>query len=310
MRPDRPQRPERETVVVSTKDDASVVEVRFWGARGSIASPGPATAGYGGNTSCLEVRAGGRTLIFDAGTGIRPLGERLAASTEPLDADLFLSHFHWDHIQGLPFFTPLYDPRTRLRIHAPARDGSAVREILAGQMSRPYFPVPWEAIEAELEFLPVTETPWRSDGVEVAAIPVRHPGRTMGYRLRAGEATIAFVPDSELIGGSYPDGGSPYDALVAFLHGVDLLIHDAMYTDAEYPAREGWGHSTFGQAIRLAEEAGVRRLAFFHHAPDRSDDELDTIHALLREELGARGSRLETLVAREGEELVVRGRPA
>lgn len=312
MQPDRQLRSERESggVVTNGAEAGRAVALRAvcWGTRGSIPSPGPTTTRYGGNTSCLEVRAGERLLIFDAGTGIRALGQRLAAGPGPVEADLFLSHFHWDHIQGLPFFAPLYDARTRLRIHGAPQDGVDVRALLAGQMSGTYFPVPHDALAAEMEFCEMGEAPWVEDDVEVASIRVRHPGRTLGFRVRAAGASLAYIPDNELIGASYPVDPDGYAELVAFLDGVDLLIHDAMFTDAEYPTREGWGHSTFRQTVRLAEEAGAGRLVFFHHAPDRGDDELDAIHADLREELGHRGSELETLLAREGAELVVQER--
>lgn len=288
-----------------------VLYATCWGTRGSIPAPGPATTRYGGNTSCLEVRtANGRRLIFDAGTGIRELGKRLAANDVPVSAELFLSHFHWDHIQGVPFFAPLHDARTQLRIHGARQNGSDIRTLFAGQMTATHFPVPYEALAATLEYAHLSEAPWREDELEVAAIRVRHPGNTFGYRIRMGSAALAYIPDNELIGADYPVGAGWYDELVSFLSGVDLLFHDAMFTDDEYENREGWGHSTFQQAIALAEAAGVRRLRFFHHAPDRADDELDAIVARLRDELSQRDSTLEIGAAAEGEVLRVGQRTA
>jgi phosphoribosyl 1,2-cyclic phosphodiesterase len=274
-----------------------------WGTRGSIPSPGPETMRYGGNTSCVEVRsASGRAYVFDAGTGIRALGRRLAAQGGAVEADLFVSHFHWDHIQGFPFCTPLYDPGSRIRVHGPRQGDVEISRALAGQMTALYFPIPLDALAARVEFVHVDGGPWRDDEVEVASMRVRHAEHTCGYRVRSGGASLAYIPDNEL-GGSA--GGEWYDRLVGFLEGVDLLFHDAMFGDDEYERFRGWGHSTYGQAVRLAEDAGVRRLALFHHAPDRTDDELDAVLASLRAELAARGSPLELTMAAEGQELAV-----
>lgn len=281
-----------------------------WGTRGSIPSPGPATAGFGGNTPCLEVVAsGGRRLIFDAGTGIRPLGRSMMDAAAPIRADLFLTHFHWDHIQGIPFFAPLYDPATELGIHGAKQGDVDIRTLFAGQMGPIYFPIPYDALAARLHFRHLDETPWHADDMEVASLRVRHPGNTHGYRIRCGGAAVAYIPDNELIGAKYDvDDGGFRSRLVDFLAGVDVLIHDAMFTDAEYPNRTGWGHSTFTQAVALAEEAGVRRLYFFHHAPERTDAELLRIVSELRDDVERRGSTLELAIAAEGEELLVQER--
>lgn len=277
-----------------------------WGTRGSIPSPGPETARHGGNTSCLEIRPpGGRRLIFDAGTGIRRLGERLRAEPRPTRADLFFTHFHWDHVQGVPFFAPLYDPETFIRIHGPPQNGVDVQTLFANQLGPIYFPVPFEALEAQLEFRHLGQAPWREQRVEVAALRVRHSAHTVAYRIRAGGAALAYIPDNELTGTGYPVPDDWYDRLVDFLGGVDLLLHDAMFTEAEYTQRNGWGHSTFGAAVDLAERAGVRRLSFFHHAPERTDAELTRIVEHHRAELADRGSRLELRAAVEGEELMI-----
>ena len=265
-----------------------------------------ATAGYGGNTSCVEVVARGRRFIFDAGSGIRLLGEQLAQEPDPIRAELFLTHFHWDHIQGLPFFGPLYDEKTRLRVHGARQGDIDIRTLIAGQMGPIYFPVPFERIAAHLEFEHLAGTPWVEPGVEVDAFRVRHPAHTYGYKITADDASIAYIPDNELHGGEYPlDPRETYQQLVNFLGDVNVLYHDAMFSDAEYPRREGWGHSTFTQAVRLAEDAGVRRLYLFHHAPERTDAELSRILEELRDDIARRGSKLEIGVAAEGEELTV-----
>jgi phosphoribosyl 1,2-cyclic phosphodiesterase len=278
------------------------LRVTCWGTRGSIPAPGPATVRFGGNTSCVEIRAARCRLIFDAGTGIRALSGSLAEEGRPLDAHLFVSHYHWDHIQGFPFLAQLYEPATKLRVHGPMQGDIPVDEALEGQMSPVYFPVPLGAIAASVEFATADGSPWRGDGVCVEAFRANHPGVTYGYRVSAGGAVAVYIPDNEL--GDAPDPAW-YGGLVDFVRGADLLLHDAMLTDAEYELRRGWGHSTFAQAVRLAEDAGARRLGIFHHAPDRSDAELEAIAAQLRSGLVARGSLLALGVAAERQEIAI-----
>lgn len=275
-----------------------------WGTRGSVPSPGPGTARFGGNTSCLEVRtADGHSVVFDAGTGIRALGRRLAATAGPLHTELFLTHFHWDHIQGIPFFAPLYDPRSYIRVHAMPQNGAEIQELFARQMSPIYFPVPFEALSARLDFVNTNGRTWVDHGAEVSALPVCHPGDTCGYRVRMGGTTVVYIPDNELAGPLYTDAPGAYEELVRFVRDADVLLHDAMFTDDEYVHRQGWGHSTYSQAIALAEAAGVRRLLFFHHAPDRTDAELNEQLAAQRAVLRRRASALQIGMAAEGEEI-------
>jgi phosphoribosyl 1,2-cyclic phosphodiesterase len=305
--PSDPTKPASEAAASSVPDAA--LRATCWGTRGSIPSPGPATAKLGGNTPCLEVlRPDGRRHVFDAGTGIRILGKRLAGAGTPLELDLFLTHFHWDHIQGLPFFAPIHDAGTSIRIHGARQEGQDIETLLRRQMSPVHFPVPYEALAAELRFEHLSGRAWQGHGAEVAAYRVRHPADTYGYRIRVGNTAVAYIPDNELVGGHYAvDGPDWYPGLLDFLDGVDLLFHDAMFTEDEYPGVEGWGHSTFRQAVRLAEDAGVRRLSFFHHAPDRADDDLLRMVEGIRDDLARRGSRLEISAAAEGETVVVAG---
>lgn len=281
------------------------LRAQCWGTRGSVPSPGPNTTGYGGNTSCLEVKTGaGARYIFDAGSGIRPLGQRLGA----LEADLFLTHFHWDHIQGLPFFMPLYNPASRLRVHGARQGDTDIQTLIAGQMGPIYFPIPFQAVSADLRFHHLNGAAWESGDVRVRSMRVRHPGFTHGYRIESRGASIAYIPDNELFGGSYTlDQKATYADLVEFLGGVDLLFHDAMFTDAEYSGHEGWGHSTFTQAIQLAQDAGVKKLLLFHHAPERTDAELTQIVQELRDDSARHSSGLEIDIAAEGVELLVGG---
>jgi phosphoribosyl 1,2-cyclic phosphodiesterase len=266
-----------------------------WGTRGSIPTPGPQTVRYGGNTSCLDVQAGGHRYLFDAGTGIRALGQRLAPEG-PMEAELFLTHFHWDHVQGFPFCRPLYHPETRVRVHGPPQDGASVASVMAGIMAPAYFPVPLQALSPGLEFVDADARPWSDGTAEVTSLRVSHPGFTRGYRMDAGGAALAYVPDNEL-----GETGSPkYRQMVDFAAGVDLLVHDAMYLDDEYAGVRGWGHSRVSDAVRLAEDAGARRLLLFHHAPERSDDALDAVVEDVRRGLAERGSALRVDAATEG----------
>lgn len=265
-----------------------------WGTRGSIPTPGPATVRYGGNTSCLEVQADGRRYVFDAGTGIRALSRQLVE--EAIEAELFLTHFHWDHVQGFPFCGQLYHPDTRVRVHGPPQDGAGVASVLAGIMAPAYFPVPLDALAPGVEFVDVDTLPWTDGRVEVAALRVQHPGFTCGYRLTAGGASLAYVPDNELGGAD----GALYRRMVEWAAGVDLLIHDAMCRDDEYARYPGWGHSSLSDAVRLAEDAGAGRLLLFHHSPERTDDELDAIVADVRRRVAERGSALRVDAAAEG----------
>jgi phosphoribosyl 1,2-cyclic phosphodiesterase len=282
------------------------LRVTCWGTRGSIPAPGADTVRFGGNTSCVEMcAAGGPRLIFDAGTGIRALGRRLGQEDGPVDAHLFVTHYHWDHIQGFPFFAQLYDPATRLTVHGPREGDVSIEAAIEGQMSPLYFPIPLQALAATVEFAAADGRPWERDGVEVRSFRVRHPGVTLGYRVSAGGASLVYVPDNEIGNGPDPRW---YRAMVEFAAGADLLLHDSMYADDEYPRFVGWGHSSVGQAVRLAEDAGVASLALFHHAPDRTDAGVEQMAGELRDRLASRGSRLALWAAAEGEETALAGR--
>jgi phosphoribosyl 1,2-cyclic phosphodiesterase len=282
------------------------VAIRFWGTRGSIPSPGPATARYGGNTSCVEIRFGqGRRIIFDAGSGLRALGHALLAHGEGLDETVFLTHFHWDHIQGFPFFTPLYRKTTKLRVIGPVQHNGDVRSLFAGQMGPVYFPVPFTALSAEISFHHLNEGVWEGDGYRVRAMRVRHPSFTVGYRAELDGHVVTYVPDNELVGGSYDVPDDWQARFDDFVRGSDVLIHDAMYTNKEYRQREGWGHSSFEQALALARRTKVPRLMFFHHSPERTDSELSAIVAEARDGARAGDQKLKIEAADEGEEMVL-----
>jgi phosphoribosyl 1,2-cyclic phosphodiesterase len=288
---------------VTERPATPLLSGRCWGTRGSLPSPGPHTVRYGGNTSCLEVRADDAVLIFDAGSGIRHLGDELAKEGR-VAAELFLSHFHWDHIQGLPFFRPLYTTETTMRVHGARQGSSDVQSLIAGQMGPIYFPVPFEALSAKLGFRDLDATPIQVGSAEVTPHRVRHPMNTYGFRVRNGDSAIAYIPDNELVGGHYDMPHGWYESLCSFLDGVDVLIHDAMFTDEEYQTFAGWGHSTFRDAVRLAEDAGVRKLLLFHHSPERTDAQLDAIIEQLQNDLDRRNSGLRLGVASEGADIL------
>jgi phosphoribosyl 1,2-cyclic phosphodiesterase len=249
--------------------------LRFWGTRGSIPTPGPTTVRYGGNTSCVEIRVGDTLLILDAGTGIRALGTELKRQRGFVRATVLLTHFHWDHIQGLPFFKPLHDPDARLDVFAPAADDATVQQRLGHQMKPAFFPVPFENIRADCRFAAWTQGEKQLGSCRVAVFPARHPSQTVGFRIDTPTGSIGYLPDNELVGGRYDMGPDWRRGLEEFLADVDVLIHDAMVVGEDYRRYEGWGHSTVEQALDLARGAGAKHLVGFHHSPYRSDDELD-----------------------------------
>ena len=279
--------------------------LRCWGCRGSIPSPGPETAGYGGNPSCLEVRVGGRRLVFDAGSGARPLGAKiLSEGPPPSRIPIFLTHFHWDHIQGFPFFAPMYSEGVRLDIYAPKQGDVETRSLFAGQLGPIYFPVPFGALAADIAFHDMNDGVWEEDGVKVSALRTRHPSFAVGYRIETQGKIVCYVPDNELHADHYPLGSEWRESFLEFVSDADVLFNDSMFTQAEYPQRVGWGHSTFHDSLELAVEAGVKKLFFFHHDPERSDAELNRILRDYREEAVQRALPLEVNAAFEGKQLL------
>ncbi|HEY9887100.1 MAG TPA: MBL fold metallo-hydrolase [Candidatus Obscuribacterales bacterium] len=250
--------------------------IRFWGVRGSIACPGPHTVRYGGNTSCIEMRVGGKLLIFDGGTGLRELGLKLL-SEMPLDATMFFTHSHWDHIQGFPFFIPAFVPANKFSIYgAIAPNGSTIEQRLNDQMLHPNFPVPLQIMGADLKFcdIEVGETVDIGD-VKVENTLLNHPGEAVGYRISWNGKTAAYITDTE----HFPDR---LDENVLWLsRDADVMIYDATYTDNEYHSEKsskvGWGHSTWQEAVKIAKAANVKQLVIFHHDPLHNDDFMDEI---------------------------------
>jgi phosphoribosyl 1,2-cyclic phosphodiesterase len=280
-------------------------EVTFWGTRGSIPTPGPQTARYGGNTPCISVTAtDGRLVILDAGSGLRPLGHELMKQHNPgLSADILLSHTHWDHIQGLPFFKPLSARETSVCIYGAAQEGVPLKEILGRQMDPMVFPVPLNALAASLMVVEIEQGEFEIEGFKICAFRLRHPGTTLGYRLvpTSRGREIAYVTDNELgPGGNYEVGSDWREQMVQFIRGADTLIHDAMYLDQIIQARAGWGHSTPRQAVDLAREGRCRRLILFHHEPEHDDAALDRLVQDTREYAARTAPKLQVEPAVEG----------
>lgn len=278
----------------------SDVTVRCWGTRGSIPSPGPKTVAHGGNTTCLEVCSAERRLIFDAGSGIRPLGIDLVEKG-PDAISIFLTHFHWDHIQGFPFFAPLYDSEDSIKVIGPKQKDIDVQNLFAGQMGPIYFPVPFSFVAAEMEFEHLNDGSYDIGEFTLDVMRVRHPSFVLGYRIKVGGEVICFIPDNELDGDMYGELDPGFESrIIDFVGDADLLLHDSMYTEEEYPSRVGWGHSTFEQTLRLAMEAGVKKVLFTHHDPVRTDYELDALVAKMREDAARVGNGLQVEAAKEG----------
>jgi phosphoribosyl 1,2-cyclic phosphodiesterase/CheY-like chemotaxis protein len=298
---------------------------RFWGVRGSVPTPGPGTVRYGGNTSCVEVRAGGQIIILDAGTGLRPLGRALLEEFghRSLHLTLLLTHTHWDHIQGLPFFRPIYEPQCRLRILGYEGARQSLVNVLTSQMESPYFPVLFEELPAnvqieELRDLEFELEPKTGRGM---AIPVRahfanHPGVCVGYRLDTSDGSLVFFPDNEpwtrvhAPQTSTPEPAAPRDPgdfarieetrMIEFVRGAEALILDAQYDAEEYPSHAGWGHGSVESAVALALRADVKTLFLFHHDPDHDDAKIDRMLADARQLVSRQGGRLAVEAAREG----------
>jgi phosphoribosyl 1,2-cyclic phosphodiesterase len=266
-------------------------QVRFWGVRGSIAAPGPATARYGGNTSSLEVRCGERLLLLDAGTGMRELGIGLVKEA-PINADLYFTHTHFDHVCGLPFFKPFFQPQNRFRLWAGhLAGGMTLRRVLREFMIAPLFPVPPEVFKAMMEyrdFKPGDTLP-SAPGITIQTRPLNHPDGAVGYRIKYGGKAFAYITDTEHV------PGTPDKNVLALMDNADAVVYDSMYTDEEY-ARSyvGWGHSTWQEGVRLAKLASVKKLVIFHHDPEHDDAKLD---AIARE---AQAALPGTVLAREG----------
>ncbi len=291
------------------------MKVKFWGVRGSIPCPGGNTSKYGGNTPCIEVLGGREIIVLDAGTGIRELGLQLSAQKKPLKIHLLLSHTHWDHIQGFPFFTPIYSPGNELVVYGPKALEKTLDETLLFQMQYNYFPVRGVELAARVEFKEIGEETFSIGDVQVSTKPMNHPIRVLAYRFSRNGKSGVYTGDNEPYYDVLEDQGVRRDTsiirrndfikdcnqrVVDFCRGADILIADSQYTDEEYQTKRGWGHCSISHVFNLARQAAVRKLVIFHHEPVHDDAAMDAIERDVLERARKAGGGFEVVVAREG----------
>ena len=294
------------------------MKVTFWGTRGSIPSPGPDTVRYGGNTSCVEVRAGGQVLIFDAGTGLRSLGLALLREFKdtPLTVHLFISHTHWDHIQGFPFFVPAYKPDTTIHVYGAPGQGRSLEKVLRGQMEADYFPVGLCDLAAAIDVHEFRASPFEIGDVRVDASYVNHPAMNLAYRVTSEGRRLVYATDHEPYAKTLDHVAGRGDAgrafgekldreLIDFVMDADLHIADAQYTDEEYASKVGWGHSSLSATVAFAVSARVKSLALFHHDPMHGDDVVARMEQSAREAIAAHGATIDCFAAAEGQSLTL-----
>jgi phosphoribosyl 1,2-cyclic phosphodiesterase len=297
------------------------MKLKFWGTRGSIPTPGKETVRYGGNTPCVEVRLREeRLVILDAGTGIRGLGEALMLKGQSVNAHLLIGHPHWDHIQGFPFFKPAFISGNELTILGAQSKNVTLRQMIADQMNKVYFPIQLNELKAKINFRPLREGTIPIYDAQLSSIYVNHPAFALGYRLDAGGHSLVYISDNEpfdrevarslknvekVITDKYAESkGDPNERIFDFARGADILIHDATYTPQEYVNRVGWGHSHYLFTLKVAAEAQVKKLILFHHDPSHSDEMIDEIVETCKKEIKSRNYKFECLAAEEGMEMV------
>lgn len=292
--------------------------LRFWGVRGSYSAPFASHLEVGGNTSCVEIRAGDDILVCDAGTGIIPFGNELMEQDRVRDLTIILTHYHWDHVCGLPFFVPAFSPEWRIKFFGPGRHAGEIEQHVSAQMRAPYFPVGTEHWTADITYLTPTNDGLQHGPMAITYQNVHHPGVTYGYRIKLGNKIIIYISDNECmflnktIDRRYAEFNQEeqslfdamkqeeYDSAIKFMQGADILIHDAQYTPEDYEKKRGWGHSCYIDTVNSAIDAGVRQLFLYHHDPNYDDKSIENIHKDCLRIINKRGSRLDCQIAREG----------
>lgn len=287
------------------------MNIKIWGCRGSIASPGPDTLRYGGDTTCLELNTdAGRKIIIDAGSGIRRLGNHIMKEKKSHEIILLMTHAHWDHMAGFPFFRPAYSPEFTIYLCGGVAAQKSILDYLKHQMSPPYFPVEFSVMKADFHTgcscdqqicmgnLSSTDT-----SLKCSSIPLNHPNGGYGFKFTENKKSFVFLTDNEIR--FHHEGGMSREEYVEFSRDADLLIHDAQYTETEYQWSRSWGHSTYQDAVDLALDAGTKRLGLYHHDPDRTDDQIDSFVARCREYIQKKGSSLECFACADGMELAI-----
>jgi phosphoribosyl 1,2-cyclic phosphodiesterase/ActR/RegA family two-component response regulator len=299
----------------ATTSEVSPITIRFWGVRGSIPTPGPGTVYYGGNTTCLEIRAEDQIIVIDAGTGLRHLGKALNAEfgDKPIELTLLLTHSHWDHIQGMPFFSPLFKTINRVKMLGYEGARNSLETILNNQMESPFFPIGLRQVPANVQIEEMKDMNVDIGQVHVQAAFANHPGLCVGYRISTAAGSVAFFPDNEpylaplrakkepgLSARDTEFARSQNDKMIEFLHGTDVLIIDSQYDEEEYLHHVGWGHGCLNDVVDLAIDAQVRKLFLFHHDTDHDDAQISKMVEIARGLSIKRGSALEIDAAREG----------
>lgn len=297
------------------------IKIKFWGVRGSIPTPGSSTLRYGGNTACVELNfTGGPQFIMDAGSGIRELGKELISRKKPVNAYIFISHFHWDHIQGLPFFRPAYNPENQFTILGSDDTAQNLDQIISFQMNPTYFPIAIEDMKASIRFRSIKEETFELDGVHVETIYLNHPGYALGFKMSYANKTIIYISDNEPFHNNFAENTSHsgngnekkledlFDnfvenkdqKLINFCKNADILIHDSQFLTDEYQDKVSWGHSPFDYTVELAVNSRVKGIILFHHDPNHDDQTIDGIQKLSRDILQAKGADINCHAAQEG----------
>jgi phosphoribosyl 1,2-cyclic phosphodiesterase len=278
------------------------MKIKFWGTRGSTPVPGKDTIIYGGNTTCLEISLNsGKKVIIDAGTGIRPLGTELESGTEDVDVYLLITHIHWDHIMGFPFFAPIYNPSTRILVDGYSLCMKGIRYSFDNKMGDGFWPIKFEELKANIQYVDKLSNGYLEiDGTAIDSMHLRHPQGGLGFRFKEDDKTLVFLTDNEL-----DTGGQSFSDYVAFCRKADILIHDSQYMPEEILQHKGWGHSDYQSAIDLAVKAQVKKLVLFHHAPSRKDSDLVKIAILCQDFIKEKGISLDIEAARENSVLVL-----
>ncbi len=288
------------------------IRIKFWGTRGSIPAPGPQTVKYGGNTPCVELNLGGDyVIIFDAGSGIRELGNYLVETKERVKGHIFLTHFHWDHIQGLPFFSPAYIPENQFTIYGCEDQEVKLGKVLSDQMESVFFPVPLRRFGASIQFYPLDEGTYSIESFRLKTFYLNHPSKTLGYLVTHRGKKIGYITDNEFItnytGKPKPGGRFQVDEynlkLIDFIRDADIVIIDAQYTKEEYKSKRGWGHSDYETVLDITMAAQIKKCVLFHHDPTHSDDDIDKIVRHCHKIIEQRKVKMDCLGAQEGLEI-------
>lgn len=275
------------------------MKIKFWGCRGSIPVPDGRMIRYGGNTACVEINVDGKILIIDAGTGIRKLGEDLTRE-KVKHMNIFLTHSHWDHIQGFPFFNPIYTKESHICIYGYTKSYRQIKDILSKQMSYEFFPVRFSDLKSKISFADNYDHLEKEGNFKVSTIDTNHPINTQGIRLEKNNESFVFITDNEL---KAQNATTPYSGFVNFCKNATFLIHDAQFTENEYKKSKGWGHSTYRQVIQLARDAEVKNLGFYHHDPNREDKQLDEIEKYFSNYCNKKKYRFKVSVIKEQDEI-------